>query len=464
MRVLELPQGSKMDTWMKRLQIFRLQIFTSGQRPRLSSILLAQTCVALVLAFASLANAQSVQDDEMKVAAKVVQLQLQLEDANLAKRESAEKELIDLGVGVLEYLEPATDETPTEAVERLGRIRKALEAVAVESHTKPRRISLQGSYSVKEAIELLAQKSKNKIVWPATIEDSIEAKKLDLDIDNQPFWRAIDKLADRASMRVDSFNSQPGQIMLVPADPNAAKVPVDSNGIFQASVLQVSATRNLENPALNYCGVRIRIRWEPRLAPIMLSMPASGITVIDEFDEKIKLPNPDAVFSAGVQPEIPEVELVIPIGLVDRQVENISELQATLKATLPGRAETFEFKKIGRLQAGFRQSKAGVSVSYEGFQKNEDLYGVKVKYSFDEAGGALESHLGWVYENPLKLIDAQGKEYLPLTIESAGRTENSVAIRYYFSNDPAPMDLRCETAAAIVSTEVKIRLKDIPLP
>lgn len=456
-----------MDTLMNRLQIFLARTIPKARSILVFQVRLALTLVlVLILVFAcsSLAAAQSMQDDEMKVAAKVVQLQLQLEDANLAKRESAEKELVELGVGVLDYLEPATDETPTEAVERLGRIRKALEALAVESHTQPRRISIKGSYSVKEAIEQLVAKSENKIVWPAAIEEAIQAKQVELDIDNQPFWKAIDQLTGKASMRVDSFNSQPGQIMLVPAEPNSAKLPVDSNGIFQASVLQVSASRNLENPALNYCGVRIRIRWEPRLAPIMLSMPASGITVIDEFDEKIELPNPDAVFSAGVQPEIPEVELVIPIGLVDRQVENISQLQATLKATLPGRSETFEFKKIGRLQAGFRQSKAGVSVSYEGFQKNEDLYGVKVKYSFDEAGGALESHLGWVYENPLQLIDADGKEYSPLTIESAGRTENSVAIRYYFSVDPAPMNLRCETAAAIVSTEVKIRLKNIPLP
>ena len=456
-----------MDTLMNRLQIFLARTIPKARSILVFQVRLALTLVlVLILVFAcsSLAAAQSMQDDEMKVAAKVVQLQLQLEDANLAKRESAEKELVELGVGVLDYLEPATDETPTEAVERLGRIRKALEALAVESHTQPRRISIKGSYSVKEAIEQLVAKSENKIVWPAAIEEAIQAKQVELDIDNQPFWKAIDQLTGKASMRVDSFNSQPGQIMLVPAEPNSAKLPVDSNGIFQASVLQVSASRNLENPALNYCGVRIRIRWEPRLAPIMLSMPASGITVIDEFDEKIELPNPDAVFSAGVQPEIPEVELVIPIGLVDRQVENISQLQATLKATLPGRSETFEFKKIGRLKAGFRQSKAGVSVSYEGFQKNEDLYGVKVKYSFDEAGGALESHLGWVYENPLQLIDADGKEYSPLTIESAGRTENSVAIRYYFSVDPAPMNLRCETAAAIVSTEVKIRLKNNPLP
>jgi len=89
---------------------------------------------------------------------------------------------------------------------------------------------------------------------------------------------------------------------------------------------------------------------------------------------------------------------------------------------------------------------------------------VLVKYSFDETGDALESHMSWIFENPLKLTDKDGKEYVPLAKESAGRTENAVAIRYYFGDDPAPMTLHCETPAAIVSTKVKILLKDIPLP
>ena len=107
--------------------------------------------------------------------------------------------------------------------------------------------------------------------------------------------------------------------------------------MFQASILQISSRRNLENPELDYCGLRIRVRWEPRLAPITLAIPASSVSVIDEFGDKVTLPNPEANFSAAVQPEIPEVEFSIPIGLVDRQVEKISKLEATLKAVMPGR-------------------------------------------------------------------------------------------------------------------------------
>ena len=87
-----------------------------------------------------------------------------------------------------------------------------------------------------------------------------------------------------------------------------------------------------------------------------------------------------------------------------------------------------------------------------------------VKYRVDQSGDALESHMSWIFENPLKLIDKDGKEYEPLAKESAGRNENTVGIRYYFGDNPAAMTLKCETPAAIVPTEVKILLKDIPLP
>lgn len=454
----------------------RMMNFTTDHRfrsPLLFFNLRSRTVAALttvLFCFVSLvasAVAQSEVDepvDEMKLAVKVAELQLQLADTSISERDAAEAALIKLGVKALNYLDPVTDDTLPETVERLGRIRKTLETQIVEAVTQPVLITLTGNFSVKEAAEKLAEQSGNKIVWPDELDALMAERKIDLEIEKAPFWQAMNQLEDKADLRVNTFGGAAGELLLVTANKNAAVVPMDSQGIFQASVLQVSARRNLENPELDYCGLRIRIRWEPRLAPISLSIPASGVTVIDEFDEKVLLPNPTATFSAAVQPEIPEVEFSIPIGLVDRQIEKINQLEATLNTVLPGRSETFEFRKIGRLEPGHKQSKAGVSVSMEGIEKNEELFGVLVKYSFDETGDALESHMSWIFENPLKLTDKDGKEYVPLAKESAGRTENAVAIRYYFGDDPAPMTLHCETPAAIVSTKVKILLKDIPLP
>jgi len=426
----------------------------------------AAILTAVLICFASFAVPAVAQDavdeivDEMKLEIKVAELQQQLASTSVKDRDAAEASLIKLGVKTLDFLDPVTSNTPPETIERIGRVRKALETLVVTTATQPKMITLKGNFSIKEAAEKITAMSGNKIVCPVEMEE----QKIDLEIEKASFWQAMNQFETKAKLRIISVGGTAGQISLIPVENNSPTIPTDANGIFQISVLQVSSRRNLENPELDYCGLRVRVRWEPRLAPITLAIPASGITVIDEFDDKVLLPNPTATFSAAVQPEIPEVEFSIPIGLVDRQIEKISKLEATMNAVMPGRNESFEFRKIGRLEPGYKQSKAGVSVSINGIQKNEELYGVLVKYSFDETGDALESHMSWIFENPLKLIDKDGKEYQPLAKESAGREQNAASIRYYFGEDPAAMTLKCETPAAIVSTKVKILLEDIPLP
>lgn len=436
------------------------------QTLRVGSVAILTTILICLASFTANATAQDSVDepvDEMKIAIKAAELQQQLVDPSIEVRDTAEAKLIELGVTTLDYLDPVTDDSLPDTIERLGRIRKALESVVVEAAAKPALITLKGNFSVKDAAEKIAEQSGNKIVWAEGLEAQIQEQKIDLAIEKASFWKAMELFEAEAKLRANTFGGEAGELLLAPAT-NVVAVPTDASGIFQISVLQVSARRNLENPELDYCGLRIRVRWEPRLAPISLAIPASSVSVIDEFDDNVLLPNPEATFSAAVQPEIPEVEFSIPIGLVDRQVEKISKLEATLKAVMPGRSETFEFRKIGRLEPGYKQSKAGVSVSLNGIEKNEELFAVLVKYSFDQSGDALESHMSWMFENPLKLVDKDGKEYQPLAKESAGRKENTVGIRYYFGDDPSAMTLKCETPAAIVPTEVKILLKDIPLP
>ena len=432
----------------------------AGSAAILTTILI---CLVSLTANAAAQDSDDEPVDEMKIAIKAAELQQQLADISIEKRDAAEAELIKLGVKALNYLNPVTDDSPPDTVERLGRIRKALETIIVEAAAKPTQITLKGNFSVKEAIEKIAKQSGNKVVFADGLQDQAQEQKIDLEIEKATFWEAMNAFEAKTKLRANTLGGDAGELLLAPAT-NVVTVPTDSSGVFQASVLQVSARRNLENPELDYCGLRIRVRWEPRLAPITLAIPASSVSAIDEAGDKVTLPNAQANFSASVQPEIPEVEFSIPIGLVDRQIEKISKLEATLKAVMPGRSETFEFRKIGRLKPGYKQSKAGVTVTLNGIEKNEELFGVLVKYSFDQTGDALESHMSWIFENPLKLVDKDGKEYEPLAKESAGRNQNTVGIRYYFGDDPSAMTLKCETPAAIVPTEVKILLKDIPLP
>ena len=244
---------------------------------RASSVAMLTTILICLVSFSTIATAQDSGDkpvDEMKIAIKAAELQQQLADPSIEKRDVAEAELIKLGVIALDYLDPVTDDSPPDTIERLNRIRKALETIVVEAAAKPTQITLKGNFSVKEAIEKIAKQSGNKIVLAEGVQAQAQEKKFDLEIENATFWETMKAFETQTKLRANTFGGDAGELLLAPVT-NVVTVPTDSSGVFQASVLQVSARRNLENPELDYCGLRIRVRWEPRLTPITLAIPGS---------------------------------------------------------------------------------------------------------------------------------------------------------------------------------------------
>ena len=149
---------------------------------------------------------------------------------------------------------------------------------------------------------------------------------------------------------------------------------------------------------------------------------------------------------------------------MDRQIEEIKSLKATVDAVLPGRAELFRFKKVSRLKSGHKISKAGAHVSYGGTRKNEDVYSVKVSLSFDEENNALESHQGWVFQNEVYLLDDEGKREDALSLETLQQDNERVTVNYYFLEEPGDRTLVYRTPSTIVKLPVELELTKIPMP
>jgi len=229
-------------------------------------------------------------------------------------------------------------------------------------------------------------------------------------------------------------------------------------------VTRVDATRNLSHPNLDHVSLQLLVRWEPRLKPITMKLPASSVTGKDSNGEAISVRKPDAVFSALIQPQIPEVQMTIPLKPIPRDVNKIKSLTASLDATLPGRTETFRFRRVGKLPPGKKIARAGATVTFEGIDKNEDLFGITLSLAFNEELNALESHQAWVFDNPIYLEDQQGQQVAPLTYESVRQDNSRVAITYYFADDPGERTLVYKTAAAILNVQSKVELQNIPLP
>ncbi|MEM9412661.1 MAG: hypothetical protein AAGA30_16230, partial [Planctomycetota bacterium] len=234
--------------------------------------------------------------------------------------------------------------------------------------------------------------------------------------------------------------------------------------IFQAYVTRIDSSVNLQQPQLDFTTVNLLVRWEPRLTPLSVDIPMSRVSVVDEFDDDVMLPNQKEVLYGMVQPEIPEVEFALQLPRIDRQVESLNKLILTVDALLPGKPELFRIKDLSKLKAGKRFEKAGAKLVFGGMQKNEDVFAVRLSLSFEEENNALESHQGWVFQNEVYLQDQQGNREDALSLETLRQDNEKVTVQYYFLSDPSKKTLYYKTPTTIIKMPVKLEIQSIPLP
>ena len=416
---------------------------------------------------------------DMELIDRVDVLRQQLESPSIAQRDKAQQELIALGTRVLDHLDPADPAEATDLIQRISKVRTELEKIVAAIATKSSRATLVGKMTVGEALEALKKQTGNDVALTDTTSDIFSKREVDLNVENGTFWEALNSISQAGEIKISPYAANAGQLRLEPTqaamqqavNPTENQIAVASkqppqcvSGIFGISVTQVNAARNLVNPNLNYCNISTIVRWEPRITPISIQLPAASIKAVDGQNKPIALTNREAVFYGTVQPEISEIEFFIPVELLDRSIEKIKSLTGTGEAIIAGRTETFRFKKLGRLKDGHQQTRAGATVTYEGIEKNEELFGLSIKLGFDAQQNALESYHSWVYENKIHLENKEGDQIVPIAYDGIGQTNNEITVRYYFDTDPSAMTLVYQTPASIVKVPVKVELTDIPLP
>ena len=209
----------------------------------------------------------------------------------------------------------------------------------------------------------------------------------------------------------------------------------------------------------------MQVVWEPRLAPIVLKQPVAKLKAVDERGRSLAIEAGPAELEVPVDPTAVAVELTLPLALPPRETKRIEQLDGTLEALLPGREETFRFDKLIDAK-NVEKRVAGVMVTLERVRKNNEIWEVWVRVQFDEASGALESHRGWVFNNPAYLEGPDGKRIDNDGFETTRRTDNEIGLAYLFDLEKPPSDLTFvyKTASTIISTSFDYQFKAIELP
>ncbi|HEV3025667.1 MAG TPA: hypothetical protein VGX76_24510, partial [Pirellulales bacterium] len=415
---------------------------------------------------------------DAELPAQVRKLVKELDHAEKARRDAAQRKLIELGAKVLDLLPESTDKTPAEVRMRLDKVRSELEKTQAESAVESTTITLAGDeIPLSRLLAEFEKQTGNKLEdTRQEFRDDDDEKNaaeptFKLAFDKMPFWPALDQALDQAQMTTYPYRTENGALGLI----GRASSQLDRHGhafyvgSFRVEAKEFFARRDLRDPEGRLLQLTLEAAWEPRVQPIVVVQPFDAIAAFDENGEPV--PTSVEVSQLEFAPESADavnVELPIQFKLPSRGVNRIASLKGKLMAVMPGRVENFRFTDLEKGKKQERRN-ASVIVTVDEVRKNQAIWQVRVRVRFDKASGALESHRGdWVTNN-VAFMEGPDKEQIPHAgyhTPNTANAENEVSVVYLFD---LPDGLKghafvYRTATAIVSVPIEYELKDLELP
>ena len=405
--------------------------------------------------------------DDLK--AEVRRLIRQLDAPQLADRDAAEVELLKRGPAILDLLPAATERTSAEVKQRLGRVRQKLQRAAADAAAQASTIALHAdAMPLSKALAEFQKQSGNTIVdYREKFGQPVTDPTLKLNFDKTPFWQALDQLLDQAELTVYPFSEQSAiNVVAIPPGKTGARTgQAFYRGPFRFEPERIVAKRDFHEADGGSLQVTLGVAWEPRLKIISLMQRMADVQATDERGKPLPVADGDAQLEVPAGGDAPAVKLDLPFRLPPRDVQQIANLKGKLTAMIPGKIETFRFARLGEAK-NVEQRIAGVTVTLEQVRKNNDVWEVRMRARFDDAGDALASHRTWIFDNEAYLEGPGGKPIPFSTYETTLQGKNEVGVAYLFGADKPLKDLTFvyKTPGTIVSSEFEYELREIKLP
>ncbi len=415
--------------------------------------------------FLSAAGSEAVDAD---VQLQVRRLVRQLDSLRLAERDAAEAGLLEFGPAVLEHLPPITDRTPDGVAQRLGRVRQKLEQVAAEAMAEASTITLPArKIPLSEVLAAFEAQSGNRIIDARTqFGHKVSDPELEVEFQDVPFWQALDSVLDLAGLTVYPYGDERAVFLVARLEGHPARLGrADYVGPMRIEPVVVRAERDLRRGGPALLQLTAEIAWEPRVRPITLEQPMADIAASDEAGSALAVDDPEATLEVPTEGDQIATNLTYSFRAPVRGVERIASLNGTLGALIPGKVAAFRFDRLLEA-AGARQRIGGATVTLEHVRRSGQLWEVGIRVRFDDAAGALQSHRGWIFNNPAYLETPDGERIAYARFDTTRQAANEVGMAYLFELDGPPEELRFvyETPVVVLDVELPFELKDIPLP
>lgn len=392
-----------------------------------------------------------------------------------ARRQKAERELLDLGPAILPVL-PPPELLPNYAVRTtVTRIRLILERRQAQESVQPTRITTSPHLTFGDWLRQVEAQTSNHIDATAVAASTLDSP-IDRTIQQGTFWEVLEAALPQKHLRI-LFVPDSSTLMLGPETASGADVPWRTmiDGPFRVAVESVKPRKVTGNPQQQRLLTELSVAPEPRLRALFLKLAAKDFQATGP-DGRI-FPAADAA-----------AQFDLPLGEGGRYVRWNLDFAANAALT---DAEIFPLKIEGRAMmqiaaasehirftdliggAGTARRRGGVTVAVQKIQAKPQPDGtqnvsIKVLVAYDTGGPAFESHRNWIFHNEVYLDLQEGAPLPPNGgFETDLQTNGAVGVTYHFQGLKgmlADYEFVYVAPTLIVDVPVKLQLEGIRPP
>ncbi len=404
---------------------------------------------------------------------RVAQLIERLESPKVEARAAAEKSLIDLGPRVLPLLPGEVPKAKGDLSARVEKVRQALREKDEQVNLDASRVTLKGKgIRLTEAIKALQSQTGNAIV-DTREANGMEATNpaLDLEIEDKPFFEALDVVAEKAGVGITPFTGD-GTIGLVagpgepaPGMPAMAKPMILYSGPYRVEFKQLAVVRAFSQ-ASGTATATFEVLWEPRLRPMLLAVKNEDVKIVDDQGRPVASQVKDQSDETALRAGNCAAEVNLTLSAPERSAKALASLKVKGAVTVPSGMRAFKFPSLAA--SNVVQKQGDITVTLEETEVDEQVWKVGLAVSYPEGGPAFESYRQGLFNNRLWLQKADGSRFEQNGgFNNTGSDNGKIRFEYLFVDAPGkPADhgLIYETPVKVVPIPLEFEFKDVPLP
>lgn len=399
-----------------------------------------------------------------------------LDAAAAADREAAERELVAAGAAALETIVGARTQATGEAAFRLEWIQREIERRAAAAAVEPAIVSLAADG--RPARDLLAElftRTGNTLALDAAVRDGeAGGRPVTLVAERETFWEAMDGILTRAGLAIDvsaAGTARGGPLEITGGPP--PRLPAVAAGPARVAVVAVEPLGRAEAGRNRGARIVLRCMFEPRLAPLLVRLPARSIVAEGPAGEAMPAAQRTAVVEATVPGGRPWVDLPVSLAAPADPLASLGLLRGSLEVWLAGREQVFRLAADGAAggpaDRGPRRVAAAEVRLLECSVQGERL-SVRTAITYDEPSEALASHHSWLAARSLVAVRPDGTR-LPLVEQRVeSRSDRGLVAAAGFATNAADrarlheVEIRWQLPTAIHQVPIDFAIRGVPLP